>query len=78
MKKLFTILVPMAIGILLTSTLWAQSPEKMSYQAVIRDLDENLVTNQTVGMQIRFCKVHHLGQPFTPKPKCQLLIPMAC
>ncbi len=52
MKKLFTILVPMAIGILLTSTLWAQSPEKMSYQAVIRDLDENLVTNQTVGMQI--------------------------
>ncbi len=52
MKKLFTILVPMAIGILLTASVFAQSPEKMSYQAVIRDASDNLVTNQTVGMQI--------------------------
>ncbi|MEN8157253.1 MAG: DUF1566 domain-containing protein [Bacteroidota bacterium] len=27
-------------------------PEKFSYQAVIRDADGNLVTNQTIGMQI--------------------------
>jgi uncharacterized protein (TIGR02145 family) len=48
MKKLFTIVV----AVLLTATVWAQSPEKMSYQAVIRDASDNLVTSQTVGMQI--------------------------
>jgi len=52
MRKLFSILVPMAIGILLTATVWAQSPEKISYQAVIRNSSEALVTNTTVGMQI--------------------------
>lgn len=30
----------------------AQSPQKMSYQAVIRDINKQLVTNQTIGMQI--------------------------
>ena len=48
MKKLFTILV----AVFLTATLWAQSPEKISYQAVIRDASDNLVTSQAVGMQI--------------------------
>jgi uncharacterized protein (TIGR02145 family) len=48
MKKLFTIVV----AVLLTATVWAQSPEKMSYQAVIRDASDNLVTSQAVGMQI--------------------------
>ena len=48
MKKLITILAT----VLMTSTLWAQSPEKMSYQAVIRDAVGNLVTAQSVGMQI--------------------------
>ncbi len=48
MKNLFTIL----IAVLLTATLWAQSPEAISYQAVIRDANEALVTNQQIGMQI--------------------------
>ena len=48
MKILFTILT----AVLVTATLWAQSPEKISYQSVVRDSDENLVTNQNVGMQI--------------------------
>jgi len=48
MRKLFTILV----ALLLTATVLAQSPQKMSYQAVIRDAGDNLVTNQTVGMRI--------------------------
>ena len=48
MKKIFTTLT----AILITVTLWAQSPEKMNYQAVIRDTGDNLVTNQSVGMQI--------------------------
>lgn len=48
MKKVFTFLV----AVLLTATLWAQSPNKMSYQAVIRNTNNNLVTNTTVAMQI--------------------------
>jgi len=48
MKKVFTILV----AVIISAGVFAQAPEKMSYQAVIRDLNNNLVTNQTVGMQI--------------------------
>jgi len=35
-----------------TLTLWAQAPQKMSYQAVVRDASEILLTETTVGMQI--------------------------
>src|SRR6056297_476610 len=48
MKKLFTILAT----VLLTASVFAQSPEKMSYQAVIRDVSDNLITDTEVGMQI--------------------------
>jgi len=48
MRKTITILT----ALLLTATLWAQSPEKMSYQAVIRDASDNLITDTQVGMQI--------------------------
>ncbi len=48
MKKIFTI----TAAVLLTASGFAQSPEKMSYQAVVRDASDNLVTNQSVGMQI--------------------------
>ena len=48
MRKLFTILV----AVLLTATVWAQSPEKMSYQAVIRDASDILVTDTQIGTQI--------------------------
>ena len=34
------------------SIAFAQAPEKMSYQAVVRNTGNNLVTNQAVGMQI--------------------------
>ncbi|MDD4150408.1 MAG: hypothetical protein PHE33_10285 [Bacteroidales bacterium] len=47
-KKLFAILA----AILLSVSVFAQSPEKMSYQAVVRDASDVLVTNTTVGMQI--------------------------
>ena len=47
-NKVFTILA----AVLLTASVLAQSPEKMSYQAVVRDASNNLVTNQSVGMQI--------------------------
>ncbi len=48
MKKLFTIL---AI-IFLTVYGFAQAPEKMSYQAVIRNSSDVLVTNTQIGMEI--------------------------
>lgn len=48
MKKLFTII----LAVFLTATVWAQSPNKMSYQAVIRNSSNALVTNTQVGMRI--------------------------
>lgn len=48
MKKLFTSITI----VLLTATLWAQSPLKLSYQAVIRDAGGKLVINQAVGIRI--------------------------
>ena len=48
MKKIITI----CAAILMTASLWAQSPEKMSYQAVVRDGSNNLVSSTAVGMQI--------------------------
>ncbi|MBP7211062.1 MAG: hypothetical protein KBA02_07715, partial [Paludibacteraceae bacterium] len=48
MKKLFTFLA----AVLLTASVFAQSPEKMSYQAVIRNASNNLVTSTAVAMQI--------------------------
>lgn len=48
MKRIFSIIA----AILINACVFAQSPEKMSYQAVIRDNSNSLVTNQTVGMQI--------------------------
>jgi hypothetical protein len=48
MKRIFTI----AAALLVTASVWAQAPERMSYQAVIRDASNALTTNQAVGMQI--------------------------
>ena len=48
MKKLITI----CAAILMTATVFAQSPNKMSYQAVIRNSSNGLVTNSAVGMRI--------------------------
>ena len=48
MKKLYKILA----AVLITASTFAQSPEKMSYQAVVRDSGDNLVTSQVVGMRI--------------------------
>jgi uncharacterized protein (TIGR02145 family) len=48
MNKLCSILA----ALLMTASVYAQSPEKMSYQAVIRSSSEELVSDQLVGMQI--------------------------
>ena len=49
MKKLYTLLT----SLLITSALFAQAPEKMSYQAVVRDANNALIMNQAVGMKIQ-------------------------
>lgn len=48
MKKLFTLVVSLAFSALV----FAQSPQKMSYQAVVRNSADELVTGSNVGMQI--------------------------
>ena len=48
MRKLYTLLT----AIIITSSAFAQAPEKMSYQAVVRDGSNALVASSSVGMQI--------------------------
>ena len=48
MKKIYSIVT----GILLTASVLAQAPQKMSYQAVIRNSSNALVTSKVVGMKI--------------------------
>jgi hypothetical protein len=48
MQKLFIFLS----AVFLIINVWAQAPQKISYQAVIRDNDDALVVNTQVGMQI--------------------------
>ena len=48
MKKIYTIVV----ALFLSAIVFAQAPQKISYQAVIRDASNNLVTSHSVGMKI--------------------------
>jgi hypothetical protein len=48
MNKIYTIIA----AIILSGNIFAQSPKKISYQAVIRDSGNSLVKNQLIGMQI--------------------------
>ena len=50
--SLLTSLYTTVVALLLSLSSFAQAPEKMSYQAVIRGANNALVTNQQVGMQI--------------------------
>jgi hypothetical protein len=48
MKKIYSIVA----GILLTANVWAQAPQKMSFQAVIRNSSDALIKTTQVGMKI--------------------------
>jgi len=48
MKKIIII----CAALLMTASVFAQAPEKMSYQAIVRDGSNNLVSSTSVGMQI--------------------------
>lgn len=59
MKKLYTF-----IAILLTNiAVFAQAPQKMSYQAVVRDAANGLIANQSIGMKISVLQGSDTGTP---------------
>jgi hypothetical protein len=59
MNRIFALM----IAVILTASAFAQSPEKMSYQAVIRNSEDNLLTKQQIGMQITMLQGSTTGTP---------------
>ena len=59
MKKLYALVA----AAMITATTFAQAPSKMSYQAVVRDAADVLVTNQAVGMQVSILQGSFTGTP---------------
>ena len=59
MKKLYTLITIL----LLNMAAFAQAPQKMSYQAVVRDAANGLIANQMVGMQISILQGSDTGTP---------------
>lgn len=52
-----------SITVSLTAALFAQAPQKMDYQAVVRDAENQLVSNTVVGMQISILQGSESGTP---------------
>ena len=59
MPRIITTLV----AICLTAAVFAQAPQKMSYQAVIRNASNGLVANQPVSMRISILQGSATGTP---------------
>jgi hypothetical protein len=59
MRKIYSILAVL----LLTVSVFAQAPQKMSYQAVIRNSSNALITSTPVGMQISILQGSSTGTP---------------
>jgi hypothetical protein len=59
MKKLITDLT----ALLITAVVFAQVPQKMSYQAVIRDASNKLVTNHAAGIKVSILRIINIGVP---------------
>ncbi len=57
MKKIYTILA----ALLLTLSMYAQSPEAFNYQAVVRDGSGNIIANQSIGVQISILQTTATG-----------------
>jgi len=51
MKNIFTVLL-IGASLLFSSFAFGQSPEKFSYQAVVRDASNNLLQNQNLGIRV--------------------------
>ena len=70
MKRTFTLFA----AVLLTAVISAQLPEKINYQAVIRNADDQLVINQEVGLRISILQNSIEGtviyqEIYNPNPK---------
>jgi hypothetical protein len=50
--RLSTVIIIVLANLLISSSIFAQAFEKISYQAVIRDANDSLVINQSIGMQV--------------------------
>lgn len=59
MKNLFTL----TLSLIMTILVFAQSPQKMSYQAIIRNSSGQLVTKQVVGMKLSILEGSVTGTP---------------
>lgn len=69
MKKFLTVI----FTVILALNLVAQVPESMSYQAVIRNANNELLTNQSIGLKISIVQADSPNSPvyqevFTPNP----------
>jgi hypothetical protein len=70
MKKLFTLLMVISI----TLSVFAQAPQKLSYQCVVRNASGVLVTNQSVGIKISILEGTPTGtvvysETYSPNPQ---------
>lgn len=70
MNKLY----PFLTLLFLSAMVWAQSPQKMSYQAVVRDNDNSLVVNRLVGVKMSIVQGTDNGNTvyselFNPNPE---------
>jgi predicted S18 family serine protease len=70
MKKIFTLIMV----ILITLSAFAQSPQKMSYQCVVRNASGVLVTNQSIGIRISILQGTPTGsvvyqETYNPNPQ---------
>lgn len=64
MKKVFTILFVLMLAL---TTAFAQAPQKMSYQAVVRNANNTLVANQNVSVRISVLQGSATGLPYMLK-----------
>ena len=53
--------IALFISLFITVTTFAQAPDMMSYQAVIRNSSNALVTNQAIGMRISILQTSAIG-----------------
>ncbi|MBN1821952.1 MAG: hypothetical protein JW833_14625 [Prolixibacteraceae bacterium] len=60
-KRYFIFIFPTLLFILFQLRVTAQAPAKMSYQAVIRDENNNLVVNSEIGIQISILQASETG-----------------
>lgn len=55
--------LPIVLCVLSINTIWAQAPQKMSYQAVIRDGSNVLIVNTQIGVQVSILQGSSSGTP---------------